>query len=180
MNAYRAYVHNQEMVIDFTGEIGTYWQEGRMSFLTDGLTLGELNQKVEEVVSFNKVNKETISNVHIGDYNADEKEPYVAVSTSNNLIDEVTLYSDLETAVRQINVSMYQNFDREVDDARIFNAKGEEVYSFPDETASLCDDYNFTEEEYVDFAMKLWKGEIQADEDNIKNTIMEYEETLIR
>jgi hypothetical protein len=46
-----------------------------------------------------------------------------------------------------------------------------------DEAASLCKEYDMTQEQYVEFAVKLWKGDIRESEDNsLEDLVMSYVE----
>lgn len=292
MNTYKTHMNNGEMVIDFIGQIGTYWREGKISFSTNGMSLVDIQARIQTEVESNKVCKETslldrfairpsyqtylISNKVLEeavkavvkdrtgvdamltvDYDVDcyiarlyfderwwdslSKEEklafsdamwkgfdiyddlenmksiiqlifgtsevngleafnmegdtfdvevqipngvyvggetlYISAFTESNLINDVKVHTDLECAVRSMNEALYDNFDRECDDARIFTATGEEVYSFPDEAASLCKEYDMTQEQYVEFAVKLWKGDIRESGDNsLEDLVMSYVE----
>lgn len=58
---------------------------------------------------------------------------YAAVITESNLIKSVTMHTDLDILKKNMHSYLEENgFDREVDDARIFNWADKEVYTFPD------------------------------------------------
>lgn len=59
MNAYNTYVDYGLLVIEFTGEIGTYWNESKISIPINGKSLESINKAVEDTVLSNKVFKST-------------------------------------------------------------------------------------------------------------------------
>lgn len=169
MNTFTAYINGGEMVITFFGQ-ADYWHKDQLIFETNGMTLEEINSKVNEVVTSNKVNKATLLPVEL-------EGPFFVVASEGGIIDTHKIYTDMEEAVRWVNETYFDNFDRENDDARIFNSKEEEVYSFPDEAASIGEDYNWTKEKYVDFAVKLWRGELKEDEKTgLEDLVIEFDE----
>lgn len=52
---YRTHFKNGELIIDFIGDIGSYWREGRICIDINGLSLDKVNQKVKSVVQENLV-----------------------------------------------------------------------------------------------------------------------------
>lgn len=62
---------------------------------------------------------------------------YISVYTKSGIIsDVITSTETLDSAVTKMNTKLKDNFDSEVDDARIFNTENEEVHSYdPEDTA---------------------------------------------
>ncbi|PGQ88214.1 hypothetical protein [Priestia megaterium] len=74
---------------------------------------------------------------------------YSSVYVYGGIINAVTMGEDLTKLIEQMNNDMLENnFDGSEDDARIFNSKGEEVYSFPDEM------YDFLKKDYETIVFK--------------------------
>lgn len=284
MNTFNAQMVNGEMVINFVGEIGTYWKDGKESFNTNGMTLAEIDTKVNQIVGANKVITETpltngygieptyltylissekLANVikkfiksktdvdaeiavgyDVGTFHpllifnekwlidlskpvydklqaglwdgfdVDEKEenmagvlsmifgvekdhyaetfnfknkngvfdveiniPYekpiqsdseifITVYSEGGIINDCILRTNLEDSIVSMSLWLYEaGFDYEADDARIFNAKQEEVYSFPHEFYERCSEKGIDHESYAKLAVMLWKGEIGEDDD---------------
>lgn len=59
--------------------------------------------------------------------------PYVAVYQWGGIIQKVSLGTDLQELINEMNEELFDNFDNETDDARIFDSQGIEVYSFDHE-----------------------------------------------
>lgn len=62
---------------------------------------------------------------------------YISVYTKGGIIsDVITSTETLDSAVKKMNTKLKDNFDSEVDDARIFNTQNKEVHSYdPEDTA---------------------------------------------
>ncbi|MEB2277000.1 hypothetical protein LAV82_23560 [Bacillus sp. ILBB4] len=62
---------------------------------------------------------------------------FISVYTRGGIIsDVITSTEDLVDVVEEMNIKLKDNFDSEVDDARIFNTENQEVHSYdPEDTA---------------------------------------------
>jgi hypothetical protein len=94
---------------------------------------------------------------------------YIIVSSEGGIINDIWRRDTLEEAVWSINCTLYNDgFDHEGDDARIFGPDDKEAYSYPHEYAELCEEYELTDENYADIAVKVWKGELGESEEDLK------------
>jgi hypothetical protein len=59
--------------------------------------------------------------------------PYVAVYQWGGIVSRVSLSVDLQQLIDEMNKELFDNFDPDTDDARIFDSQGNEVYSFDHE-----------------------------------------------
>lgn len=99
-------------------------------------------------------------------------EPFISIYADGGIIQEPTRHASLEEAVESMNRWLFDTgFDYESDDARIYNADDEEVYSFSHEFYDKCrENDDIDEDAYVKLALMLWKGEIN-ESDNLDDLL---------